>query len=731
MSACRYLFLVILSALSLSCAAAAHAEIEWRVVNRFPLFKNAQDFTELAAAWASGDSAAWAPGESAEAFLAKAVGSLNSQQARVRLKHLLPIDATLWNAEKGLYDRELFFYNKHRIQLKVQLPGQYCTWTVAGQTFPRTPCNDWFDPVGLEIEEEREFSISVRASGGDRLHRDGQKIATDLIIGLGDSFASGEGNPDHPAVWNQEGKSAILSGLSWPFERRLKDMLSEESKWWDLACHRSLLSWPALYAMNRAVSKPDHVVRFASFACTGAEIYDGFLRAQIIPKDRVEKAVERDSREEVIGVASSAERDGGWGSDAQREACQAAGESAFGTPTKPDCPMLRYSQLNALTLLLCDGETETAKGASEKSNFATGWNELYGPYRHLKCKGRLIPPTRVLLSFGGNDFAFAPVVKWGMLPSGVRQDILKPYRMIKREMLRDVARAVDPDTVRSIIEVQASQLYGDLHRGLTQNLGIPGERIYAMQYPDPLPTSGQGQQQTPGRDQECANRLRGGNEAQGQMVNYESGILHTLGFIKGITLAPDPPLMEKLRSFVKTLRDEQQKVLGGEGGLGWNIVDSQRAFDREGQRRMSICAVSAECETALDRCVEKVDKVCKEAEQPCRFDRYAVARGKWDRFQDALVYKGVTEWRPYDPARARGLNTGWDAALTQMRGPTNGSSTLYDRERLKSADTDWLSGSAHPTAIIHARIADLIDSAESEGKRRVSDNRSKPDIRRD
>ena len=730
MSACRYLFLVILSALSLSCAAAAHAEIEWRVVNRFPLFKNAQDFTELAAAWASGDSAAWAPGDSAEAFLAKAVGSLNSQQARVRLKHLLPIDATLWNAEKGLYDRELFFYNKHRIQLKVQLPGQYCTWTVAGQTFPRTPCNDWFDPVGLEIEEEREFSISVRASGGDRLHRDGQKIATDLIIGLGDSFASGEGNPDHPAVWNQEGKSAILSGLSWPFERRLKDMLSEESKWWDLACHRSLLSWPALYAMNRAVSKPDHVVRFASFACTGAEIYDGFLRAQIIPKDRVEKAVKRDSRQEVIGVASSAERDGGWGSDAQREACQAAGESAFGAPTvtKPDCPMLRYSQLNALTLLLCDGETETVPAASAKENRDTGWNELYGPYRHLKCKGQLIQPTRVLLSFGGNDFAFVPVVKWGMFPSGVKQDILKPYRMTKRKLFRDLAGAVHPDKVRPIIKEEASKLYGDLSRGLADGLGIPRERIYAMQYPDPLPKSGQDQQQTAGRDQECANRLRGGNEAQGEMIIYESGILH----INGITLAPDPHPMEDLRGFVKTLRDEQQRVLGGEGGLGWNIIDSQRAFDREGQRRMSLCAVSAECETALDRCIKRADKVCEEAKQPCRFDRYAVHWDvRTDDFQEALKYKDVTEWRPYDPARARGLNTGWDAALTQMRTPTTWERSLLNSERLKSADTDWFSGSAHPTAIIHARIADLIDSSKSEGPRRVSDSRSKPDLQRD
>jgi len=76
-----------------------------------------------------------------------------------------------------------------------------------------------------------------------------------LVVSMGDSLASGEGNPDVRGDYDPVGPD-------------------DPAEWKDSRCHRSALSGPALAA--RAVEKtdPHSSVTFVSVACSGAQIPD-------------------------------------------------------------------------------------------------------------------------------------------------------------------------------------------------------------------------------------------------------------------------------------------------------------------------------------------------------------------------------------------------------------------------------------------------------------------------
>jgi hypothetical protein len=94
-----------------------------------------------------------------------------------------------------------------------------------------------------------------------------------LIVSLGDSYGSGEGNPDLRIpteyrgdwfeVWYREG--------TWP----IKDTLTgkyKDAKWVDKRCHRSALAGSAQAAKALEYSDPHSSVTFISLACSGATI---------------------------------------------------------------------------------------------------------------------------------------------------------------------------------------------------------------------------------------------------------------------------------------------------------------------------------------------------------------------------------------------------------------------------------------------------------------------------
>jgi hypothetical protein len=81
-----------------------------------------------------------------------------------------------------------------------------------------------------------------------------------LIVSLGDSYASGEGNPDVPQVVDD-------SRTTNPLKRVVKP-----PRWQDERCHRSSWAGPAQAALAIERADPHSSVTFLSFACSNATI---------------------------------------------------------------------------------------------------------------------------------------------------------------------------------------------------------------------------------------------------------------------------------------------------------------------------------------------------------------------------------------------------------------------------------------------------------------------------
>ena len=97
-----------------------------------------------------------------------------------------------------------------------------------------------------------------------------------LVIGFGNSFTSGEGNPE---------RLALFSGKPWSggnLPARDSDPVSLVTKdtraqWTDRWCHRSVYSWQIRTALDAALSDPHQSFTILPYGCSGATIMDGVL----------------------------------------------------------------------------------------------------------------------------------------------------------------------------------------------------------------------------------------------------------------------------------------------------------------------------------------------------------------------------------------------------------------------------------------------------------------------
>ena len=136
-----------------------------------------------------------------------------------------------------------------------------------------------------------------------------QQISTEiqvrdiLIAGLGDSIASGEGNPDRPIALSDEGfcfrsylgdrRRRNITGRAAPATRaaaparrrtRLQNWQRYGALWLNAACHRSLYSYQTRTALALAVQYPHIAVTYLPLACTGATIADGLFGTPARPR---------------------------------------------------------------------------------------------------------------------------------------------------------------------------------------------------------------------------------------------------------------------------------------------------------------------------------------------------------------------------------------------------------------------------------------------------------------
>ena len=274
-------------------------QISWEVRNRFRLFREERDFqlhaesgrgrSVLAAEQALGlqsDGRGWAR-NTVNRLCIDLAGRVSEPCTRDNVKesYLTPID--------------------HPITVRLTGPvpvGATCAWSFDDGDGPQGSTFDCAEPVNFRVRYGRTTVASVDVSAGS----DGsQRVATEIavrdifIAGLGDSIASGEGNPDRPIALSDEGfcfrsylgigrphnitvQAAPAIRADGPAKRRIRWPVwqRQSALWLNAACHRSLYSYQTRTALALAVQYPHIAVTYLPLACTGATIADGLFGSQ-------------------------------------------------------------------------------------------------------------------------------------------------------------------------------------------------------------------------------------------------------------------------------------------------------------------------------------------------------------------------------------------------------------------------------------------------------------------
>jgi hypothetical protein len=130
------------------------------------------------------------------------------------------------------------------------------------------------------------------------------QVKDKLVVGLGDSYGSGEGNPDIPAHFD-DGRSDIdiifkrLKGRDDTFLRRepKRDKDSEVS-WLDRRCHRSMYSYQFKTALQMALANPKEAVTFVSYSCSGA-VTENLINVRQAAREKLKKKILKDEYNKV------------------------------------------------------------------------------------------------------------------------------------------------------------------------------------------------------------------------------------------------------------------------------------------------------------------------------------------------------------------------------------------------------------------------------------------------
>ncbi len=208
---------------------------------------------------------------------------------------------TCWNASRNRHEcpgtKDYLLPVSHRVVFELtdveDASTIDCAWVMepeqgrADVARLTMPCDQ---PIVLDVPYPSGADIAVSV-GGVKIAEMPVRVTDLLIVGMGDSFAAGEGNPDVPVRFSREraadyglvGPDRQLIGYparvgAW---RQIGDaaFIEENPRWLDQACHRSLYSHQLRAALQIAIEAPHRAVTFVSYACSGAEILQGlFLR---------------------------------------------------------------------------------------------------------------------------------------------------------------------------------------------------------------------------------------------------------------------------------------------------------------------------------------------------------------------------------------------------------------------------------------------------------------------
>lgn len=447
-------------------APANQAAIEWKVE---------AGFAPLAALPDVAVAAAWMP--------QAAGGTLESFAQwydRVSLAGRSPYAALLdstdnpWDAGTSSYRSEYARPTRVAILARALGAGSSCRWTLtaAPGTAPLTvteACASW-QRFEVPLAGARLSVTGATGSGSAGIDVDHK-----VIVGLGDSYGSGEGNPDVPTQWMPG--AAPVGSYRWLSDPG-KDgsMMAAGARWWDTSCHRSFWSHQSYVALRLAAENPHRFVTFLHYACSAAEVFDGVMVRQHEPPG-MDK-----------GVCKSRPPAPDSSPDLRNAGCY-----------------LPASQLAAMVSDLCYGEVvQTSPAINSMRRSVAERAERDDLYRmdtfddaglHLRqCLGQLRQPDLILLSIGGNDIGFGSLAGWAITPPRARSFVGRLFggwALIRGLLVVCPATGRPPgDKCRrpfdsDLIE-QIPARFELLSQALTSVLTVDPKRVVVTAYPDPL-----------------------------------------------------------------------------------------------------------------------------------------------------------------------------------------------------------------------------------------------------
>jgi lysophospholipase L1-like esterase len=280
-------------------ATAPSPQISWEVKSRFRLFRNEADFLRhVAADRADGVLAAeerLARDSDGRGWAKDVVGSL-CVDAGGQIGPICERD--------GRPENYLAPADHHVAVVLTDAPTDAtCAWTFDNGDDPpqlfNAPCSD---DVSLWVRYGRPTITTVDIALPDQPP---QRITTEILVrdllvaGLGDSIASGEGNPDQPISLASDGFCfrRLLDGGRGDYFRpgragyhgdKTCDMPTRNDAewtrhgalWMNAACHRSLYSYQLRTALTLAIENPHWAVTYLPLGCSGATIAGGLLGSQ-------------------------------------------------------------------------------------------------------------------------------------------------------------------------------------------------------------------------------------------------------------------------------------------------------------------------------------------------------------------------------------------------------------------------------------------------------------------
>lgn len=305
---------IIISLLGVLCSApvlsqpAPGISIDWNVKGRFRLFKNEADFNYIArfsrggvlaeetALAADTDGNGWASNIVSQLC----IDAIGKSADNCKRDYLEPDGV---HHDQGTES----YLNPTEHKIEVQPSGLAaptpCTWRLVTDGDPtaqvredKTCGNEVFAiPYGKTAQVQ--LFVAAHPENSQPTATANVKVRDILIAGLGDSTASGEGNPDRAIELDDKGFcfgragggqyfrpgrrgyqvvdcSSSNGSIDWPAWSK------KGALWMDSACHRSLYSYQVRVALELAIENKHVAVTYIPLGCSGATIAKGLLDEQ-------------------------------------------------------------------------------------------------------------------------------------------------------------------------------------------------------------------------------------------------------------------------------------------------------------------------------------------------------------------------------------------------------------------------------------------------------------------